>query len=43
LPYPDAQIAEAICTLLERGVVRQVSEKAEAETGTRRWGRSHRL
>jgi DNA-binding response OmpR family regulator len=35
-PYPDAQVAEAICTLLARGVVRQVPEKAEAETGTRR-------
>jgi len=35
-PFPDAQIAEAICTLLARGVFRAVQEKTEAETGTRR-------
>ena len=31
-PFPDAQIAEAICTLLARGVVRSVLAASEAET-----------
>ncbi len=31
-PHPDAQIAEAICTLLARGVVRAVLAGSEAET-----------
>ena len=35
-PHPDAQIAEAICTLLARGVVRSVREGSEAETAVRR-------
>ena len=35
-PHPDGQIAEAICTLLARGVVRSVPERSEAETTVRR-------
>ena len=35
-PHPDAQIAEAICTLLARGVVRSVPEGSEAETAASR-------
>ncbi len=29
IPHPDAQVAEAICTLLARGVVRSVPERSE--------------
>ena len=35
-PHPDAQVAEAICTLLARGVVRSVPEGSEVQTGARR-------
>ena len=35
-PHPDAQIAEAICTLLARGVVRSVPEGSEASTAALR-------
>jgi hypothetical protein len=31
-PHPDAQVAEAICTLLARGVVRKAAEGTEAES-----------
>jgi DNA-binding response OmpR family regulator len=31
-PHPDAAVAEAICSLLARGVVRTVPEASEAET-----------
>jgi DNA-binding response OmpR family regulator len=29
IPHPDAQVAEAICTLLARGIVRSVPERGE--------------
>jgi DNA-binding response OmpR family regulator len=32
IPHPDAQVAEAICTMLARGVVRSVPERAEPRT-----------
>lgn len=32
IPHPDAQVAEAICTLLARGVVRSVPERSEPQT-----------
>ena len=32
IPHPDAQVAEAICTLLARGIVRSVPERGEART-----------
>jgi len=31
-PHPDAKVAEAICTLLARGIVRQAPESSEAGT-----------
>jgi hypothetical protein len=30
IPHPDAAVAEAICTLLARGIVRSVPERDEA-------------
>ena len=35
-PFPDAQVAEAICTLLAGGLVRCVPKGSEAETAPRR-------
>jgi DNA-binding response OmpR family regulator len=35
-PHPDAQVAEAICTLLARGIVRSASEGSEAESAASR-------
>jgi DNA-binding response OmpR family regulator len=35
-PHPDAEIAEAICTLLARGIVRSVVAGSEAETAPKR-------
>jgi DNA-binding response OmpR family regulator len=35
-PHPDAQVAEAICTLLARGVVRAAPEGSEAATAALR-------
>jgi DNA-binding response OmpR family regulator len=35
-PHPDAQVAEAICTLLARGVVRSAPESSDAETAAAR-------
>ena len=32
IPHPDAEVAEAICTLLARGVVRSVPERSESQT-----------
>jgi DNA-binding response OmpR family regulator len=32
IPHPDAQVAEAICTLLARGIVRSVPERTEPQT-----------
>ena len=32
IPHPDAQVAEAICTLLARGVVRSIPERSEPQT-----------
>jgi len=31
-PHPDAAVAEAICTLLARGIVRSVPERGESQT-----------
>ncbi len=35
-PHPDAKVAEAICTLLARGVVRAAPEGSEAQTSASR-------
>jgi hypothetical protein len=35
-PHPDAAVAEAICTLLARGVVRQTWEADGSEAAARR-------
>ena len=33
-PYPDSAVAESICTLLARGVVRSAAEKAKSKTAS---------